>query len=171
MSEEKVTRESHDFEPRDLSASSVLGFLGALVIVGVLAYFVLAGLYGFLDRYQKAHEPPQNPLVQATNLDTRHPTVQDEKKFPLPRLETNERGPLNDQRQQEEETLHTYGWLDQKAGIARIPIERAMQLIVERGLPIAPQHADVPGNKRKTDARKTKLEMRGKQEPPRAEQP
>ena len=28
--------------------------------------------------------------------------------------------------------LHSYGWVDQKAGIVHIPIERAMQLVVRR---------------------------------------
>ena len=35
----------------------------------------------------------------------------------------------------EQETLGTYGWVDQKAGIVRIPIDRAMGLILQKGLP------------------------------------
>ena len=30
--------------------------------------------------------------------------------------------------------LHSYGWVDQQAGIVRIPIDRAMTLLTERGL-------------------------------------
>ncbi|MGI9115076.1 MAG: hypothetical protein ACR2FX_08590 [Chthoniobacterales bacterium] len=30
--------------------------------------------------------------------------------------------------------LNTYGWIDKQAGIIRIPIERAMDLIAQRGL-------------------------------------
>jgi hypothetical protein len=141
MSNEKLNYGNGKFERRDLSASGVLGFLGGLGIVGVLIYLVLGGIYGFLNRYEKAHEPPQNPLIGSTNADTRHPTPQDAAKFPLPRLETNERGQLADQRIREEEILNTYGWLDRRAGLAHIPIERAMALIVERGLPTAPQHS------------------------------
>jgi hypothetical protein len=140
MSNEKFNAENGKFERRDLSAGGVLGFLGGLGIVGVLIYLILGGVYGFLNRYEKAHEPRQNPLIGATNTDTRHPTAQDAAKFPLPRLETSERGQLDDQRIREEEILNSYGWLDQKAGIAHIPIERAMALIVEHGLPTAPQH-------------------------------
>ena len=36
---------------------------------------------------------------------------------------------------QEQTELNTYGWVDKSAGVVRIPIERAMQLLVERGLP------------------------------------
>jgi hypothetical protein len=32
--------------------------------------------------------------------------------------------------------LTTYGWMDQNAGVVRLPIERAKELILERGLPV-----------------------------------
>ena len=67
MSNEKFNDENGKFERRDLSAGGVLGFLGGLGIVGVLIYLILGGVYGFLNRYEKAHEPPQNPLIEATN--------------------------------------------------------------------------------------------------------
>jgi hypothetical protein len=42
---------------------------------------------------------------------------------------------LKAMRSEEDVLLHSYGWLDQRAGIVRIPIERAMKLLAERGLP------------------------------------
>ena len=84
MSNEKFSDQNGKFERRDLSAGGVLGFLAGLGIVGRLIYLILGGVYGFLNRYEKAHEPPQNPLIGATNTDTRHPTRQDAAKFPLP---------------------------------------------------------------------------------------
>jgi hypothetical protein len=38
----------------------------------------------------------------------------------------------------QEKQLHSYGWVDEKAGVAHIPIERAMELTVQR-LPVRPQ--------------------------------
>lgn len=38
----------------------------------------------------------------------------------------------------EEANLTTYGWLDRKNGIVHIPIERAMDLLLQRGLPTRP---------------------------------
>ena len=61
--------------------------------------------------------------------------------FPSPRLEVDERSQLNSIRLAEENTLHSYGWVDEKAGTVRIPIERAMDLLVRRGLPVRPQSA------------------------------
>jgi FAD/FMN-containing dehydrogenase len=61
--------------------------------------------------------------------------------FPDPKLEENERGQLYGYRLRQEETLYTYGWADEKAGTVRIPIESAMELLVQRGLPVRPQGA------------------------------
>jgi hypothetical protein len=46
-----------------------------------------------------------------------------------------------DFRRQEDAVLSGYGWVDKNAGTVRIPIEEAMRLTVERGLP---SRADAP---------------------------
>lgn len=55
---------------------------------------------------------------------------------PEPRLQVNE--PLTWQQQlaAERAQLEGYAWVDQKAGVVRIPIERAIELVSERGLPV-----------------------------------
>jgi hypothetical protein len=53
-----------------------------------------------------------------------------------PMLETDERTQLRGFLMDQEDQLNSYGWIDQKAGVAHIPIERAMALIVERGIPV-----------------------------------
>jgi len=133
-----------EFEREDLSAKSVFGFLIGLAVVCVLVYFILWGMYAYLDGYQKAHQPPQSPLVKTTEADTRTVAPEDITKFPQPRLERNERLEINDFRVQEEKTLNSYGWVDEKTGVVRIPIERAMQLVEQRGLPTRPQNEKNP---------------------------
>jgi hypothetical protein len=64
-----------------------------------------------------------------------------EKAFPTPRLEQDERTQLNDIRISEEQKLASYDWVDQKAGTVRIPIDRAMELVAQRGLPVRSQKA------------------------------
>jgi len=39
-------------------------------------------------------------------------------------------------REHEHEILTTYGWADKSAGVVRIPIDRAKDLLIERGLPV-----------------------------------
>jgi hypothetical protein len=139
------------FEREDLGAKAVFAFLLALVVTGFLVYFVVTGLYGYLNRYDQAHQPAVSPLKQNVEVDTRDTnrarvSERIEHVFPEPRLETNERTELAPVRLKEEEELNSYGWVDQKAGVVHIPIERAMQLIAQRGLPVRPQGAESPAS-------------------------
>jgi len=54
---------------------------------------------------------------------------------PAPRLQVAPSVDLEQMRAREDEALTTYGWVDREAGTVRIPIERAMDLLAERGLP------------------------------------
>src|SRR5215831_1803196 len=118
---------SNGFEREDMTAQSVLGFLISLAVGGVIVYFVIWGLYHFMDARQRARQPQPGPLVKQVEMDTRKVSSDDITRFPQPRLEQNERLEINDFRLKEEQTLNSYGWVDQKAGVVRIPIERAMQ--------------------------------------------
>ena len=136
-----------DYERSDVSIAAILYFLIGLAIVCVLAYFVVEGLFWYLDKRAEATQTPVSPLVTSVPKDTRRIPPQygnDYDKylkegFPAPQLETDERTELNGIRQREAETLSTYGWVDQKAGTVRIPIDRAMELLAQRGLPVRSQ--------------------------------
>ena len=134
------------FETRDLGARPIYGFLVSLAIIGVLVYFTVWGIFRVLDTYFTKNEAPPSPLVQQqTSTPTRAvPEGYPEKVFPEPRLETNERTEINDFRLGEEQTLNSYGWVDQNAGVVHIPITEAMKLIAQRGLPTKPAVGEVP---------------------------
>ena len=74
---------------------------------------LLKGMYSYLDARENRRQPALNPLVQQTTADTRQVTPGDVAKFPEPHLETDEPREINDFRMQEEQTLHSYGWVDQ----------------------------------------------------------
>ena len=63
------------------------------------------------------------------------PAPQTAGEFPEPRLEVQSSVGLERLRAAEEKQLSSYSWIDRDAGIARIPIDRAMRLIVVHGLP------------------------------------
>ncbi len=50
---------------------------------------------------------------------------------PEPRLQTSPEADLRILRRQEDEVLSSYGWVDEAAGLARVPIERAMAMMAE----------------------------------------
>ena len=129
-----------DYERRDIGVKGVLYFLAGLAVAVVLVYFIVDGLYSYLDKRSDAGQVPVSPLVTNAPKDTRHISKDyTENAFPTPRLEEDERGQLNDNRLKEEQTLSSYNYIDQKAGTVRIPIERAIDLIVQRGLPVRGQ--------------------------------
>ncbi len=128
------------YEHRDIGSAGVLYFLAGLALAGLLVYFAVNGLYLYLENRSQAQQTPVSPLVTNAPADTRHiPNGYPQSTFPSPKLEEDERGQLKAIRLKEEQTLSTYDWVDQKAGTVRIPIERAMDLIAQRGLPVRSQ--------------------------------
>jgi hypothetical protein len=145
MSDEVHSHGQHGeagYEHQDLSASGIFGFLLGLVVLGVLIQFVVVGTLHLFEKHNRTHQPRQNPLVQ-TQTETRRITPADIEKFPRPRLEESERLELHEFREREVRTLNSYA-ADPGTGAMRIPIEQAMLLIVQRGLPTKPQAGTVP---------------------------
>ncbi len=137
------------FERRDLSPKVILGSLIALAVFIAAVYFIVLGTYKFGNWYEANHQTAQNPMAEPAEADTRDmnaATVKAriDKNFSQPRLETNERVEINDFRLQQDQKLDTYGWVDQQGGAVRIPIDRAMDLIVQHGLNTTPRTGTVP---------------------------
>jgi hypothetical protein len=154
------------FERQDLQASGILYFLLALVVMLLLCIFALVGVFDFLDHREKALQPAVNPLLTNVPADTRHiPAGYPQSAFPNPRLEEDERGQLDGITLEQEKTLYSYGWVDAKGGTVRIPIERAMDLIVQRGLPVRSQNAvsetPAPAQVRKKESVKSAASKKG----------
>jgi hypothetical protein len=128
------------YERQDLKPSGILYFLLGLGVATLLCILALKALFPVLDRREKASQPPVNALITKPPADTRHVEREyPQSAFPSPKLEEDERGQLDDIRRNEDKTLYSYGWVDEKAGTVHIPIERAMDLLVQRGLPVRRQ--------------------------------
>jgi hypothetical protein len=129
------------FERQDLSSRGVFYFMAGLAVVALIIYLIVFGMYRFLDTYEKAHQPAVSPMVTPP-ADTRAVTAEDTQSFPQPRLEENERNQLRDVIEDQDRKLAVYDWVDKEKGIVKIPIERAMDLIAQRGLPVRPANAN-----------------------------
>jgi hypothetical protein len=128
------------FEREDLSTRGVFVFMIGLAIVGLVIYFIIVGMYSFLDKYEHAQMTAASPLA-STGAVSRVVTRDYMEKFKengAPMLESDERGQFKDFLLKQEDQLNSYGWVDEQAGVAHIPIGRAMDLIAERGLPVRP---------------------------------
>ena len=138
-----VHRDSYEHE--DLRPSGPFYFMAGLAVIGIVLYVIVFGMYRFLDTYTKTHQPALSPMATPEN-DTRLVTRSDIRTFPEPRLEENERTELRSYEDEEQQRLATYDWVDKSKGIVRIPIDRAIELIVQRGLPVRPAGAALTRN-------------------------
>jgi hypothetical protein len=132
-----------EFEHEDLGARGIYVFMIGLVVSGVVIYFIIIGMYSFLDKYERSQMTTASPLLSSSGAMTRVMT-QDEvdklfKENGAPMLEIDEHTDLRKFLMDQEGQLNSYGWVDEKAGVAHIPIERAMELTVQRGVPVCPQ--------------------------------
>jgi hypothetical protein len=80
---------------------------------------------------------------------------------PAPQLEAESGQTLDPYRAAEERRLTSYGWVDRSNGVARIPIDRAMQLTAQRGLPSRPAPTATPQD---TGARSPSVSSSGRVE-------
>ena len=115
-----------EHETSDINLRAILGFLAGLTVACVFINFLVWLLFTYFSVRESRQPAPVFPL--AAQKENRLP--------PEPRLQVHPRDDLRDLRAREDEILSTYGWVDQGAGIVRLPIDRAMKAIVERGLPV-----------------------------------
>ncbi len=112
------------YEKRDANIRSLVLFGVGLFVVLFATLVSMAKLFNYFTTSQPLG-PPASPFANARALP------------PQPRLQVEPHEDLQRYRESEVELLHSYGWIDQKAGVVRIPIERAMDLIAQRGLPVS----------------------------------
>jgi hypothetical protein len=112
-------------EHSDVNIAAVFGFGAALLVAAVVIHLLVYVLFQYYEARESQRVVPQFPLAVA----------QERRVPPEPRLQTNPRQDLADLRAQDDETLSTYGWVDRNAGVVRIPIDEAIRLTLERGLP------------------------------------
>ena len=129
-----------EYEREDLGSRGVFVFMIGLAVFGVVVSFIIVGMYSFLDNFERSQMTTSSPLVTTKGAISRVVTQADmDKTFKdngAPMLETDERGQFRDFLMNQENKLNSYGSVDQTAGVAHIPIDRAMDLIVQQGLPV-----------------------------------
>jgi hypothetical protein len=120
---------------REVNTRGVLFFafwLGVVLIVVAAAMFAF---FRVLEKKERTAQKPLAPAVQASLVRTP----------PEPRLEPLPLVPRQRLRAEEDAILTSYAWVDKPGGFVRIPVDRAMEILLERGLPPAkPMAATVP---------------------------
>ena len=146
---------SAGFERSDVRVSGIVVFLTALGIFVVVMAVLCYGIGKVLFAHMAKEDGPKSKW--ATTVDVRtlgdlasNPELQNKmaamtQSFPTPRLQTDDGNQeIADLHAKEDLLLENYSWANQSQGKVRIPIERAMELIAQRGLPVAPQVEHAP---------------------------
>jgi hypothetical protein len=118
--------------------SAVIGLYGVLIGLSIFAAIVTGLLFFALEK--RAGKRDREAVAEA-GLERPAPN----RIPPAPRLEIQTQGHYRYFRDAEEARLQSYGWMDRGTGAVHIPIERAMDLIAERGVgPLPPAPIVVP---------------------------
>jgi hypothetical protein len=152
------------YELSDANFNGLIGFIGVLA-ASVAVFFVVCWALGKLMNHEiiKYDGPASNwAQIDGANLTPaqREMIVSDPvreqkqlaimtKKFPTPRLQLDDGNQdTADLHAREDLLLEYYSYVDQPGGAVRIPIDRAMQLVAQRGLPVIGQAAAPPASEK-----------------------
>jgi hypothetical protein len=125
---------SEEYEHRDANTSDLLKFGLGLIVVLIVVLISMKWMFSYFAKSQPLG-PPASPFENVRVLP------------PQPRLQVKPGADLRSYCSDQMQKLGTYGWVDQGNGVVRIPIDRAIDATIERGLPARPAseaHSSAP---------------------------
>jgi hypothetical protein len=145
---------SAGYETSDVKVTGIVVFVASLAIF-LVVFFVVCFLMGkAINTALIRHDGPPNrwnqynfPAGKGKNLESNAALEQQQlrlvtTRFPTPQLQMDDGNQdVADMHAREDLLLDHYTWVDQKKGMVRIPIGHAMELIAQRGLPVAQDQA------------------------------
>jgi len=115
-------------EPGDVNANFLAKFGVGMAFLIVVFLFGLWGLFAYLAKRAAEVEPARAVTWNQAG-----------QKPPEPRLQSNPVEEYQQIRAEEERVMNHYAWVDPDKGTVRIPVDRAMDLIAQKGLPVLPK--------------------------------
>lgn len=137
------------YERSDVGVTGIVVFLASLLIFVGVCGVLTWGIGKLINARMNREDGPTSKWTATVNIrelgnlpnspDMQQKVAELTEKFPTPRLQTDDGNQdVTDLHLREDLLLDNYTWVDQAQGKVRIPIERAMELIAQRGLPVAP---------------------------------
>jgi hypothetical protein len=123
------------YETEDFSPRGVRWFTAGLAVLAVMVLVLMGALLWVLSGGRPPGQGVVTPSVPAPNMS------------PEPDLQVASSLDYQEMRAAQEAQLNSYRWVDREAGIAVIPIERAMEILASRGLPARKSQAKSPQSK------------------------
>lgn len=142
---EKHDHQSHDHlkpESSSIQAKPVYIFLGVLAVASAFVFVLIYGLLWALDRQREADQTPPATRVTMPEGTKKYPPEPRLQGAPAP--EGPSLLPLDDwvdYKKKMDAAATSYAWVDENSGIARIPLERAKEIVAQEGLPLLSETA------------------------------
>ena len=125
------------FEKADISTGAIYIYLIGLAISVILTFgvcvFILSGTTHMVDSSDTPPPPIRQEMGKAFEAMPPEPRLQG-----VPGHDNDPQEDLREKMKHDSQATKRYEMLDQSSGMAQIPIEDAMKMIVEKGLPGAP---------------------------------
>lgn len=139
---------SHGYERSDASTTGIFVFLVALGIFVAVSGVLCYGIGKVFNAEFNKEDGPNSKWTKTADVRElgnfpSSPSLQNKvaeltQQFPSPRLQTDDGNQdVTDLHAREDLLLDHYTSIDGQTGKVRIPIERAMEVIAQRGLPVA----------------------------------
>jgi hypothetical protein len=126
------------YEVSDVKPRGIVMFLIGLAVLTVILTVLLRVVFSMLEARAVRHDRVEPvPVEREAALRGDRQTVE---RPSDPQLQSNPLEALAAVRASETRILGTYGWVSREAGVARIPIDRAIDLVLQRGLPVRAAH-------------------------------
>lgn len=109
------------YEPTDAKAMPIVIFTVIMAAFTVGCFAAGFGIYRVFEMGRRAIDPPSHPMAV-------QPSVPDG----LPRLQVVEAKDLAKFRAEQDRKVNEYAWVDRQAGVARIPVDKAIDRILTK---------------------------------------
>lgn len=136
------------YESRDVRVSGIVVFLASMAVFVLVTAVLCYGIGAMINTHMDRQDGPTNHWAKTANIRElgnmpsaaaeQDKVAQLMQSFPAPRLLVDDgHSEVADLHARENVLLDHYTWVDQSKGTVRIPIERAMEIISQQGLPVA----------------------------------
>ena len=124
-SDAEMHNEAVAHEATDINIRALVSFAIGLAVVVIVSAVLMALLWRGFESQAAGRDPQISPIAAPAG-----------QKPAGPQLLTDEPGNLRKIRAEEAQKLDSYGWVDEKGGVAHVPIEDAKKLLVQHGVPV-----------------------------------
>jgi hypothetical protein len=153
--EPKDVDASQGYEQSDVRVTGIVVFLSCLGVFVVVTTVLCWGIGKVINAGMNKEDGPNSKWTKTVDIRQlgdlpNNPAMQKKvaelaQSFRTPRLQLDDGNQdLADLHAREDLLLDNYSWADRSQGKVRIPIDRAMELLAERGLPVAPAVQQAP---------------------------